>query len=346
MIRNSSLVYNANIYPTLHSLHVEKQNCLPSGMMISETSAFAPLQCILDHTLKRIVEIPNVKERVMLLDDKNVHSGILYCKLGFDGASSQSVYKQKFDEMSILEEKIDEESLFQTALVPLLLTVDGVNVWVNKKPSSTHFCRPVKLQYKKESKELSKEEFDRVTDEIKNLSLGLISVGIDGQEFVSVQFTVDLTMFDGKVVNALTDTSSTQSCNVCGAKPSEMNNLKVIRQKKPNQEALALGISSLHCLLRTFEFILHLGYKMDIKKFRKSCSEDQISIETRKRSIQSRFKEEMSLVVDQPKQGFGNTNDGNTARKAFDHAEMFADITGVDLDIIISLRTILKAISS
>ena len=153
-------------------------------------------------------------------------------------------------------------------------------------------------------------------------------------------------MFDGKVVNALTDTSSTQSCNVCGAKPSEMNNLKVIRQKKPNQEALALGISSLHCLLRTFEFILHLGYKMDIKKFRKSCSEDQISIETRKRSIQSRYKEEMSLVVDQPKQGFGNTNDGNTARKAFDHAEMFADITGVDLDIIISLRTILKAISS
>ena len=167
-----------------------------------------------------------------MLDDKNVHSGILYCKLGFDGASSQSVYKQKFDQMSILEEKIDEESLFLTALVPLLRTVDGINVWVNKKPSSAHFCRPVKLQYKKESKELSKEEFDRLTDEIKNLSLGLISVGIDGQEFASIQFKVDLTMFDGKVVIALTDTSSTQSCNVCGAKPSEMNNLKVIRQKK------------------------------------------------------------------------------------------------------------------
>ena len=72
------------------------------------------LLCNLDHTLKRIVEIPNVKQRVMILDDKNVHSGILYCKLGFDGAASQSVYK---------------------------------NVWVNKKPSSAHFCRPVKLQY-------------------------------------------------------------------------------------------------------------------------------------------------------------------------------------------------------
>ena len=70
-----------------------------------------------------------------------------------------------------------------------------------------------------------------MTDEIKNLSLGLISVGIESQEFASVQFKIDLTMFDGKVVNALTDTSSTQSCNVCGAKPSEMNNLKVIRQK-------------------------------------------------------------------------------------------------------------------
>ena len=39
-------------------------------------------------------------------------------------------------------------------------------------------------------------------------------------------------MLDGKSVNAITDTNSTQTCNVCKAKPSEMNNLSFIRKKK------------------------------------------------------------------------------------------------------------------
>ena len=43
---------------------------------------------------------------------------------------------------------------------------------------------------------------------------------------------VDVTMLDGKVINSLTDTLSTQSCNVCGAKPNEIKNLDVIRKKK------------------------------------------------------------------------------------------------------------------
>jgi hypothetical protein len=47
-----------------------------------------------------------------------------------------------------------------------------------------------------------------------------------------VKYKVDMTMFDGKVVNALINTKSTQSCNVCGAKPSEMNNVVTIRGKK------------------------------------------------------------------------------------------------------------------
>ena len=124
-------------------------------------------------------------------------------------------------------------------------------------------------------------------------------------------------MFDGKVVNALTDTKSTQSCNVCDAKPSEMNNVKVIRKKKVNEYALSLGLSTLHCWLRTFEYICHLGYKMDIKKFMKKTKEEKNSVADRKKHIQDQFRKKLSLIVDVPKQGFGNTNDGNTARTAF-----------------------------
>ena len=47
-----------------------------------------------------------------------------------------------------------------------------------------------------------------------------------------------------------------------------------------------------------------------------------------------------------PKQGFGNTNDGNTARRAFEQSKTFSEITGVDVDIISRLKTVLKAVCS
>ena len=85
-------------------------------------------------------------------------------------------------------------------------------------------------------------------------------------EYLNIKFKIDLTMFDGKVLNVLTDTASTQSCNICGAKPSEMNKLEVVRKKPVNEKACELGLSTLHCWIRVFEYILHLGCKMDIRK--------------------------------------------------------------------------------
>ena len=85
---------------------------------------------------------------------------------------------------------------------------------------------------------------------------------------------------------------------------------------------------------------------MDIKKFMKKTEEEKKSLDERKRKIQAQFREKLSLLVDIPKQGFGNTNDGNTARRAFENAEVFAEITGVDLEVIVRLRTVLKAVCS
>ena len=54
----------------------------------------------------------------------------------------------------------------------------------------------------------------------------------------------------------------------------------------------------------------------------------------------------MSLIVDVPKVGFGNCNDGNTTRKAFTNSEVFPQITGVQEEAITRLRNILTALSS
>lgn len=42
----------------------------------------------------------------------------------------------------------------------------------------------------------------------------------------------------------------------------------------------------------------------------------------------------MGLVVDQPKQGGGNSNDGNTARKFFKNPLLVSQITGIYKELI------------
>ena len=143
-------------------------------------------------------------------------------------------------------------------MVPLKLVCNDHSVWINKKPSSTHFCRPVKLQYKKESKELSKEEEIRLREEVAGLQCYTFEFG-DKQ--IMIKYKVEFTIFDGKVINALTNTLSTQSCNICGAKPKEINEIELIRQKEMNSSALTLGLSSLHAwinALNTYYILEHL----------------------------------------------------------------------------------------
>ena len=83
---------------------------------------------------------------------------------------------------------------------------------------------------------------------------------------------------------------------------------------------------------------------MKIRLFNAKTSEQKESVKERKTIIQRRFREELSLFVDMPKQGFGNTNDGNSARRAFEQSNTFSEVSGVDVDIISRLKTVLKAV--
>ena len=160
-----------------------------------------------------------------------------------------------------------EENLFQTAIVPIRLDVGGSCVWRNEKPNSFQFCRPLHLQYQKESNDLCKREYADLVEQREKLMDYTFVMNEEKNEHLNIKFKIDLTMFDGKVLNVLTDTASTQSCNICGAKPSEMNKLEVIQGKPVNEKACELALSTLHCWIRVFKYILHLGYKMDIKKY-------------------------------------------------------------------------------
>lgn len=151
-------------------------------------------------------------------------------------------------------------------------------------------------------------------------------------------------MVDAKVCNAATDTLSTTRCYVCKATVKEFNKLETRREESP--DTFKFGLSILHSRIRLFESLLHLSYKITIEKWRaRSISEKQLYKET-KMPIQQALKEEMSLLVDIPKAGFGNWNDGDTSRRFFADPETAARITGVNIDLINRFKTILEVISS
>ena len=52
------------------------------------------------------------------------------------------------------------------------------------------------------------------------------------------------------------------------------------------------------------------------------------------------------MIIDKLRQGSGNTNDGNTARRFFFNADCSSEITGVDVNLTNRLYIILQTLSS
>lgn len=105
-------------------------------------------------------------------------------------------------------------------------------------------------------------------------------------------------------------------------------------------------ISTLHAWIRCFECLLHISYNISFKKWAANSPELKKIRDERKNQIQKDFKERMGLLVDVVKQGWGSSNDGNTARAFFSNPQVSADITGIDVQLIKKFHIILQVISS
>ena len=168
MITNSAKRHDADIYPSLHDIYQEKLKCYPSNIEITEISSKTPLQDMVNHTLSQVFQISEGSLTSIVAECGNL-SGTFYLKAGFDGASNQSIYKQKYVEHKLEDVVQGEESLFQTAIVPIRLDVGGSCVWRNERPNSFQFCRPLHLQYCKESKDLCKREYADLVEKREKL---------------------------------------------------------------------------------------------------------------------------------------------------------------------------------
>lgn len=331
--------YANNIFPSYKLVQAEKKRCYPQNIDINESQAIVPLQSLLDHTATRLIQ--SQENVIQPHSTSTFEKLVLYSKWGFDGSSSHTQYKQKF-----ISETADDKYMFLSSLVPLRLSYKNDNnsviLWQNPKPSSPRFCRPISLQYLKETDELVKVTKLEIDNQIQNLSH--TEVNVKGKAYL-VEHQPVFTMVDGKLCNTLSNTKSTLKCYLCDATSTEFNNLNQILQKPLKTEYISFGLSVLHCWIRMFESLLHLSYKLPIQAWRVNKITKGI-VEQNKKRIQTEFKKQLSLIVDRPKPGFGNSNDGNSARTFFQNFEKSAEITQLDLQLIKRFYIILQTISS
>lgn len=322
-------------YPPYDNICAAKQNCRPSNehYKISELLCKVDLQALLDHTCLRLMKLVDTEVRQLMLNGCSELR--LISKWGCDGSSAHAEYKQRF-----MDSTSSDAYMFLTSFVPLRLVGAETLVWANPRTSSTRFCRPICIRLMKETSDLIVKEYERVQREISQLKPFRMLMG---EHELVIKYDLVMTMVDGKIINAITQTTSAQRCYICNATSATFNNIEKMRIRPTNTEYLQFGISNLHCWIRSFECLLHIAYRLSFRTWIKTAHIEEFN--QNKARIQKDFFAKLGLHVDKPRSGYGNSNDGNTARKFFAEAEMSSEITGIDLGLIIKIRTILITIS-
>ena len=338
-LRQRTSLVGHKLYPPYYRLQQAKQLCcVPNeAITVTESRVEVPLQAVLDLTVQRLC---NVQYSILLkAASQGMTSFILNSKWGCDGSSGHSQYKQKFH-----DNLCNDDFLFIFSFVPIKMSITGnekTYVWANPTPGSTTYCRPIKFMIEKESTDLIVNESKDILEQISSLTPSKFD--IDGHE-ITITHNLLFTMIDGKICNAVTGTKSTQTCYICGSTSKKRQ--EDIPSSAINIENYCFGLSTLHAWIRTFECLLQIAYKLQIKKWQIRDQNEKKLKEIRKAEIQKRYKDELGLNVDKPKQGFGNSNDGNTARRFFKHTALTSEITGLDENLINRFRVILQVLSS
>ncbi|KAE8740253.1 hypothetical protein FOCC_FOCC014237 [Frankliniella occidentalis] len=294
MVRNISKQHNSSLVPPYYEVLEEKKKCYPPGILVTHKSA----EALLDNDSKRLVEFLDRAETVY------PPCQTLQCHFehnwGVDGSGKHSIYKQAF-----LDDTSDEN---------ILLTA----IWVNSSPSSTQFCKALRLQMLMGSEETILEEELYISRQIQALRPSVVQsrTGVE----LMICHSLKLTMVDGKVRGYLTDTSFSN-----GAKPSDMF-CKFLQKRPINKDVLKYGLPVLHAQIRMLECVMNITYRLEIKKWSVNVS----LYKARKEKTQNALREKLGILVDFVKVGSGSTNDGNTARTFFKNVELVSSVTEVD----------------
>ena len=270
-----------------------KEKCYPEGITSTDSSVKVPLQNLINHTVARLLNLITLPEES---GENHQRSFTLLMKYGFDGSGNHSQYALPYK-----QPQKSYANIISTFISPIALFDSNSKsvIWYSNAPNSKSYLRPVSLEYEKETKHFIIEHFSNLQTEIKSLTPFK-------KGNLTVKYVLLPTMFDGKTINAITKTSSS-NCYLCGAKPSSMN---AIPKPKIPLNRLQYGMGPLHLLINTMEYVLHIAYRLSFKKWQARGAELKNRCKQEKSRIQKEFKERLGLRIDTPATGGGNTNTG------------------------------------
>ena len=343
-MKSACTTSNANIWPNYNKVLQAKKECRPEGINIQLLCAQVSLQNLLDHTAKRILlNDPDIVNKLKDLSTQN--NGelnlLLYFKYGLDGCGSFNSFMQK-DETGKVP---DGTTILASQLVPLQVVSSiqkEIIIFNAKNANSARACRPIRIAFERETKDSIQTESFRLKEEVKKLETLVL---VDDPR-VTVSYKGLFTMIDGKVLNELTKNPASSSCPLCHQTSRQMSNPEGEFTPKPG--TLEYGASILHFGLRSFEAIVKIGYRQDVKKSHERLTEvEKKLISDREKEVKAQFKEKLGLIVDQRRDGgAGNTTTGNVARIALENADVTAEICKVPVQLVKNLRTIWGALAS
>ena len=155
--------------------------------------------------------------------------------------------------------------------MPICLKVRNTSetVWMNPHTSSPKHCIPTIIKYAKETKELT-------------------IITTNGVYIVTTE--IKLTIVDGKVCTALSDSLLSSICYICKATPTEINNLESVKQKKKIVSNFEIGFSTLHVWIKFIKRILYIAYRLEIRRnWRIAKKEDKETMQKTKKRIYITF---------------------------------------------------------
>lgn len=167
--------------------------------------------------------------------------------------------------------------------------------WHNLKPSSTTLCRPILLEFQKETKDYTLQVNREINEEIEALRPTVIN---NDNHSVEITHQLFCTMVDGKICNYLSNNPSSMTCYICKAKPTQMNDLGRIYERPKDIEFYKFGLSTLHAWIRFMECVFHISYNMKFRAWSVRNEKDKKDQEERKGEIQRDFKTKTGLKVD------------------------------------------------
>ncbi|KAL7307625.1 hypothetical protein TKK_0000313 [Trichogramma kaykai] len=188
-----SLLVNSNL--TKETYDSIRSMSLKSGHKLFPSYEQVSLQNLLHHTISRLLKHLDFKFEEM----PGAHLQLL-AKYGFDSTNAPCYKQGAADSAAFCT------NIFGVSIVPLsLINVDTQEtVWTNESPCWTRSCRILEISFEKETSFLCENTATYYRQQIENLQ----DIEISGCTISTKMF---LTMIDGKVLCALTKTSS-QSC--------------------------------------------------------------------------------------------------------------------------------------